>query len=296
MYVSLLVPLDRSPLAEQALPWALSIARRANARMDLVQVHALYALEDPTAGWLPFDPDCDAQRKQDEQLYLDATARWLTSVSPVRVTASVLHGSAVLPETVANSILQRASAGKVDLIVMATHGRGPIDRFFLGSVADELIRRAGVPVLLVRPGETPLRLSPEPLLENVLVPLDGSALAEQALGPALDLACLMEAPCTLLHVVEASDRGGEPVPEVKARAYLADTIRRLGQRPVRVEGLTVMGRGVAEAILRQAQVNDVIALATHGRGGVRRMLLGSVADKVIRGASTPVLVYKPPAP
>src|SRR5439155_4639702 len=105
----------------------------------------------PTAGWVPFEPDRDAERKRQEQLYLDATAKWLTSMSPVSATAGVLSGSAVLPATVADGILERVRAGKPDLIVMATHGRGPLGRFMRGSVADELIRRSRVPVLLVRP-------------------------------------------------------------------------------------------------------------------------------------------------
>jgi hypothetical protein len=79
MYRSLLVPLDRSSFAEQALPLALSIARRAKARLDLAEVHALYALEHPTAGWVPFEPERDAERKRQEQLYLDATARQVSS-------------------------------------------------------------------------------------------------------------------------------------------------------------------------------------------------------------------------
>src|SRR5258708_37874782 len=101
MYLSLLVPLDRSPCAEQALPLALSIARRANARLDLVEVHALYALEDPHAGWASFEPDRDAECTQQEQLYLAATAKWLTSMSAVSATARAPSGSAGLPSTAA---------------------------------------------------------------------------------------------------------------------------------------------------------------------------------------------------
>src|SRR5712671_1057281 len=102
MYLSLLVPLDRSSFAEQALPLALSIARRAHARLDLVEVHALYALEDRPAVWIPFDPERDAERKQQEQLYLDATVKWLVSGSAISATADVLSGSVVLPETLAD--------------------------------------------------------------------------------------------------------------------------------------------------------------------------------------------------
>ncbi len=126
MYPSLLVPLDRSSFAEKALPLALSIARRGNGRLDLVEVHATYALDDPHTGWSPFEAALDAECKQQEQLYLDAVAKWATTLSPVSADTCVLSGSAVLPATVAESILERARTGKADLIVMATRGRGPL--------------------------------------------------------------------------------------------------------------------------------------------------------------------------
>jgi len=300
MYLSLLVPLDRSSFAEQALSLGLSIARRANARLDLVEVHALYALEDPTAAWLPFEPDRDAEFKQQEQLYLDATAKWVTSVSPVSVTAAVLSGSAVVPATVADSILERARTGKADLIVMTTHGRGPLSRFGLGSVADELIRRAQIPILLVRPGEKATGIIPEPVLDNILIPLDGSVLAEKVLEPALDLARLMEARCSLLRVVESrsssDNRGpGGPPDWAQAAAYLERVAGRLREQGLQVRTRVVVARHAAEAILEEAeaQASNLIALATHGRGGLKRLLLGSVADKLIRAAGSPVLVYRP---
>jgi nucleotide-binding universal stress UspA family protein len=303
MYRSLLVPLDRSSFAEQALPLALSIARRADARLDLVEVHALYVLEDPTAGRAPFEPERDAERKRQEQLYLDATAKWLTSMSPVSAITGVLRGSAVLPETVADSILERARTGKADLIVMATHGRRPLGRFMRGSVADELIRRARVPVLLVRPTEVDSGIVLEPDLDNILILLDGSALAEQMLEPALDLVRLMEARCSLLRVVESpstsAGRATVAQPEkAQAEAYLervAATVRGLGV-PVRTR--VVVARHAVEAILEEAaaQACNLIALATHGRGGLQRLLLGSVADKLVRAAASPVLVYHPTAP
>jgi len=300
MYLSLLVPLDRSSFAEQALSLALSIARRANARLDLVEVHALYALEDPTAGWLPFEPDRDAECKQQEQLYLDATAKWLTSVSPVSVTADVLSGSAVLPATVADSILERARTGNADLIVMTTHGRGPLSRLGLGSVADELIRRAPIPVLLVRPGEKAPGIIPEPVLDNILIPLDGSVLAEKVLEPALVLARLMEARCSLLRVVESRSSPGNHGPggspdRAQAAAYLERVAGRLREQGLQVRTRVVVARHAAEAILEEAeaQASNLIALATHGRGGLKRLLLGSVADKLIRAAVSSVLVYRP---
>jgi nucleotide-binding universal stress UspA family protein len=188
---------------------------------------------------------------------------------------------------------------KADLVVMTTHARGPVARFFLGSMADELVRRSAVPVLLVPPGPEPTRLIPQPAPEHVVVPLDGSALAEEALGPAADLARLLKADCSLLRVVEPSptQRVPEGRQEADAWAYLGRVAGRLHEQGLTVRVRVVSARHPAEAILEEARglKNAVIALATHGRGGVRRMLLGSIADKVVRAACCPVFVYRPAA-
>lgn len=301
MYLSLLVPLDRSSFAEQALPLAFSIARRAKARLELVEVHALYALDDPHCGWAPFEPDLDAERGRQEQLYLEATARWAASVSPVETTAAVFPGSATLPTTVADGLLERARAGKADLIVMATRGWGRLSDLGLGSVADELVRRSHLPVLLVRPSKQAPGMVPEPVVDNILVPLDGSSLAEQVLVPALELAHLMEARCILLRVVERRSSPGDGGSNglsttAPAETYLEHIAGRLRGQGLEVQTRVVVARGAAEAIRKEAggQPNTLVALATHGRGGLKRLLLGSVADKVIRGVKSPVLVYRPP--
>jgi len=292
MFGSLLVPLDGSAFAEQALPLALAIARRAGGRLDLVRAHILYALNERPYIRLPYDPALEAEWTQQEQLYLDATARWVTAGSRVPMSTALVYGLA------ADAILAHAQAGKADLIVMTTHGRGPVSRFFLGSVADELIRRAPVPLLLIRPREGATAPATEPVVEKVLIPLDGSALAEGVLEPALALARLLEARCTLLRVVESG-----PVPThrieqavAEGEVYLEGLAGRLRAKALRVEGQIVVAPHAAEAIARAAQTqgSDLIALATHGHGGARRMLLGSVADKVIRGTTAPVLVYRPP--
>jgi nucleotide-binding universal stress UspA family protein len=300
MYRSLLVPLDRSSFAEQALPLALGIARRANARLDLVEVHANYDLEERHAGWVPFDHQRDAERKRQERIYLDATANWLASASPVSITAAVLPGSNVLAECVADGILERARACGTDLILVATHARGLLTRLGFGSVADELVRRAGVPVLVLPPRETAPAVMPEPILDDVLIPLDGSPLAEQVLGPALELARLMEARCGLLRVVEAhsssSGQGAGDLPEAaKAEEYLNGVAARLRGQGLQVRTRVFVARHVAEAILEEAaaQTSSLIALATHGRGGLNRLLLGSVAHKLVRAAASSLLVYRP---
>jgi nucleotide-binding universal stress UspA family protein len=301
MFRTVVVPLDGSPFAEQALPHALSIGRRAGATLDLVHVHVLYALPDPACGRYSFVPELDDEHRRQEQLYLEGTAKWLATVSPVPWTAAVVSGLD------ADGILQRVQDGKADLIVMTTHGRWPLGRFFLGGVANELIRQAAVPVLLVRPRDPAPGIVPEPVLEHVLVPLDGSPLAERVLGPALDLVRMWEGHCTLLRVIEASPPSisGRPnrrcppeqEQEVAARAYLEKIAERLRDEGASVQTRVVVAPHTAPAILEEAQTQrcDFIALATHGRGGLRRLLLGSIADKAIRGSSTPVLVYRPPS-
>jgi nucleotide-binding universal stress UspA family protein len=284
MFQTLLVPLDRSAFAEHALPPAVSIARRAAARLDLVQVHELYSLADRAGGWAPFSAAEDAQWKDKEQLYLTATANWVSAVARVAVTTATVSGE------VAEGVLQQSWACGADLIVLATHGRGPVNRFFLGSVADTVLRRATAPLLVVHGGATQPALIPEPILENVLIPLDGSPLAEQILPAALELARLMEGRCTLLRVAGPSESARE-----EAEAYLEGVSARLRAEGVPIRSRVVFARHAAETILEQVRAHghDLVALATHGRGGVRRALLGSVADRVIRGVSVPVLVYRP---
>jgi nucleotide-binding universal stress UspA family protein len=298
MFRTILVPLDGSPLAEEALPWALSIARRAGAKLDLVRGHALYALKEPAATWGPYDPVYEAECQHLEQLYLSSTARWLSAVTPVPITTTLVRD---VPGLDAEGILERVREATPDLIVLTTHGRGSVGRFFLGSVADELIRQSGVPVLVLHTQEERAELLPEPLVETVLVPLDGSALAEQVLAPAAELARLLEARCMLLRVVEppaewtGDARGPAAAQEADARLYLDRLAGPLREQGVRVQTRVVVARHAAEIIQEQARTcgHVLIALATHGRGGARRMLLGSVADSLVRGTSCPVLVYHP---
>jgi nucleotide-binding universal stress UspA family protein len=301
MFRTVVVPLDGSPFAEQALPYALGIVRRAGATLDLVHVHVLDVSHEHKVARYSYDPGVDKEHQREEQLYLERTAKSLAAVWPVPWTAAVVSGLD------SDGILQRVRDGKADLLVMTTHGRGPLGRFFLGGVADELIRQAAVPVLLVRPRDPAPGIVAEHLLEHVLVPLDGSSLAECVLEPALDFVRLWQGRCTLLRVIEASPatiagRPNRPRPpeqeqEIAAEAYLEKIAGRLRGDGVAVQTRIVVAPHAAPAIMEEAQTQrcDFIALATHGWGGLRRMLLGSVTDKVVRGTSLPVLAYRPTA-
>jgi nucleotide-binding universal stress UspA family protein len=299
MFRSVLVPLDGSAFSEHALPFALSIAKRAGAAVQLLHVHI--PTEYPT-GIAVLDAGADERIKEQEWAYLDRMVNvWRAAAPEVRISSALLEGFA--PD-----VLREQMSGKADLVVMATHGRGPASRFWLGSVTDALVRSATVPLLLLRPGEQPPSGALAPPFRKVMIPLDGSELAEQALPPALRMGRIMGADYTLLRVVKPivllDSNVGWPVvsgvDDSLTRQTLdeAQTYRERLAEPLRKEGLNVQTRTVlhthaADAILQETRRADVLCLATHGRGGFRRLLLGSVADKVLRGGTTPMLVCRP---
>lgn len=300
MYRSLLIPLDGSQFGEHALPLARAIACQSGATLHLVHVHVVRMPISVDA--IPiFDEAIDAQDRAREQAYLDALARRISSDGAVRIT------TAVLDDPIAGALQSYAATHAIDLVVMTTHGRGAFSRFWLGSVADTLVRCAPMPILLIRPQETAPDLAQTPAIKHILVPLDMSALAEQVLPPTAALGALTEAAITLLHVIVPDAAGYEtdwPIvrPEVgvlaaicaATQSYLARIAERLGAQSLVVH-TAVIGGQPAPAILEYAHehVIDLIALATHGRSGAARILLGSIADKIVRGATTPVLLYRP---
>jgi nucleotide-binding universal stress UspA family protein len=210
---------------------------------------------------------------------------------------------------VADALDGHAKSTGNDFIIMTTHGRGPLSRFWLGSVADELVRRATVPLLLIRPLETAPDFASEPQLRRIAIPLDGSTLAEQVLESAIGLGSLMQADYTLVHIYgPLVDSGVDPLNyatvgghelsleqrRTDAESYLNRVAKRLKERGFTVETHVGFAQHPASAILDSAEHlgMSLIALETHGRRGLTRLLLGSVADKVIRGASIPVLVHR----
>jgi nucleotide-binding universal stress UspA family protein len=200
--------------------------------------------------------------------------------------------------------------------MLTTHGRGPLARFWMGSVSDELVRHLPVPVLLVRPGEHPPEFEPEPKLKHILVPLNGEPLAEKMLDPAVELGKLMKADFTLLRVIKpvfpymsfpAAGNGIAQITESvldnareveRQRVQDAQEYLEKVAAPLREHGLVVVTRvevdeSPAHAILKYGASADLIAMETHGRGGLARLFMGSTCDQVIRGKTVPVLVHRP---
>lgn len=306
MYRRLLVPLDGSILSEQALPMACQLARRSGAALRLVHVHRS-AAPDPlyVEGVSVIDEHLRSRAEEHERTYLERTCAQIGDAYGVASSYTSLSGD----EPIATLLVQEAEAWNADLIVMTTHGRSGLAHMWLGSVADALIRVSPRPVLLMRPDEATTEAAP-PTIETIVVPLDGSPFAEQILDPALELGQALGAAITLLYVVEPQallhrdDMYIAPVdlnPEgtrrhqAAAQKYLERIARAVAHADQPISARVVLGEQVATAILETVdrQPNSMLALATHARSGIRRLFLGSVADKVVRGTHRPVLVYRP---
>ncbi len=205
----------------------------------------------------------------------------------MRVVSALIRGSAP------SALAAYADEHKIDLVVMTTHGRGGLSRFWLGSVADRLLRRIATPVLLLRPGST----SPPGQFHCVLIALDGSPRSEASIAPALPLARTTAGTrLVLAHVLE-------PTPTLLGPAWVEEECRRITEHfeqlanRLRMRGYTatvrvVTGEGTAARIHALARLEgaDLIVVGTHAARGAERLILGSVADKVVRGATQPVLV------
>ena len=285
---SILVPVDGSILAEAAIPYALTLAERARSKVQFVFVYEdRFNLEPVELAW---------------QYLLRVTARAGERLGD-SVSSALLHGR------VAATLVKQARKIGADLVIMTTHGRGGLERAWLGSVTDQLIRRIGIPVLVIRPADGVAAPDSQP--SEILVPLDGSTLAETALQPAAALARLWDAELTVVQIVypvpivaepvrSGADSSAQELTAIRASAeeYVRLAAERLRGSGVKASGMALMGTdGPAQQLRELARPGQVslIAIATHGRGGIRRLVLGSVTDKLVRTAEVPVLVV-PPVP
>ncbi|HZK79019.1 MAG TPA: universal stress protein [Gemmatimonadaceae bacterium] len=301
MFRKLLVPLDRSSLAEHAVGPAASIAKKANAGIDIVLVHRP----------VPYDGLSDVpwygEQWKDELKYLESIAKQLETESGIFVTFAAPEGDVV------DEICKRVVEVDADLIVMTSHGRTGLSRAWLGSIADGVIRHAKIPVLMLRPVETKAdEKATHEAFKHLLITLDGSTLSEEILSPALALAKCEGSSISLVRVVQPvpmvlPDAGliasySPSVPDAAATQTLVDeakqqmsaTGHRLSAQGFKVDAHVLVSSQVAAAILEFAEKHgvDLVALSTHGRGA-SRLVMGSVADKVIRASGLPVLLQRP---
>jgi nucleotide-binding universal stress UspA family protein len=300
MFRSVLLPLDGSALADRALPFAGHLARAAGGRLIVVRAHLPeddleLRVENPNSS--PVER-MQSERGMAEDEFGSACKR--LREDGLDVEPHFVEGAA------ADVIYETARAQRASVIVMSTHGRGGFGRWLYGSVADQVLRRVPVPVLLV-PSACNQHWA-DNNMQRVVVPLDGSAVAADALVPARDLAAALGGGMLLLTVVELTAAyphhsialGDERrlVEEERAAQYLCEVAAGLGApNAPPVTTRIAYGDAAAQICAVAREVGAAaIAMASHGRGVIERVLLGSVTTSTVHKSSVPVLVYRPVEP
>ncbi len=295
MYSRMLVPLDRSKVAEQALPYARFLAKALAIPVELLEVvdpDALTVLSNPEEGH--YLDRLLAEIRESGKTYLKEIAG---TFEGTHVEYSVETGK---PEEV---IIEKAAAHNDALIIMATHGCSGIQRWLLGSVTDKVLHGATNHMLLVRAREE-ARTASTAAFTTVVVPLDGSALAEKPLSYVVDLAKKMKLTVVLCRAYSLPPIAGnayEVYPqevidqiEAEARDYLAEKVKAIQQKGLENVASTVHFGSSAEEIIALARKtpDSFIAMCTHGRSGIKRWVLGSVTERVVRHSGDPVLIIQ----
>ena len=281
MFRRILVPLDGSAFAEAVLPTAVSLARKNDGEVRLLSV--LEPVNAYPEAFLPVSGDWATE-------YLAKASERARETWDGLLTTTVREGHPP------DEIRAEADRWNADIVVLATHGRGGLSRAWMGSVTDNFIRTSAQPVLAVRPPASGAPDSAGPLaMEKVVVPLDGSQLAEAAIPFGANLAEQFGVPLEIMRTVplprlpDLSYLPDEMALSDDASRYLREHLDRLGSDDVNVREVVVADNSPANAILTQA-AGDLVVMSTHGRTGFDRAVFGSVADKVVRGASGPIIV------
>ena len=297
MYTKMLIPLDGSEVSQQVLPYARSLARKLELPVELLEVVDVVGLSAAVAA-------CDkgnvesliAETTRGSAAFLERISKTFSEVS---VHCAVEKGRA------GEVIIEKGAADSGTLIAMATHGRSGIDRWLLGSVVEKVVRETTNPLLLVRASRGGA-YEGEATLKSLIVPLDGSPLAEKALphatllANAMGLEMILFGAYSLTPAITASD---EYIPDLnkleavfkgEAVGYLenkAAELKKVG--PARVSSLVSEGEAAEKIIdLAKQNPNSLVVICSHGRSGVKRWVLGSVTEKVMRHSSGPVLIIR----
>ena len=282
MFTRILVPLDGSRRSERALPYAAGLAKVFGSELALIH--------DETIGLR----DDDVPASADTLGRITDLVQALQNMG-LRVWSGVVHGPA------AEAILRAADDAHADLIVMSTHGRSGLGRWLYGSVADEVLRHTTLPIVLITAACERRRRIEGPF--RLLVPLDGSPLAEAALGLAREVGDALNAELMLLRVVEPADGfatlGTSYLPAQSqgelddAQAYLDDVSASSGMPGRRTARRIAAGDPAARiAAVARDEDFDLIVMSTHASGGLARLTMGSVATSVLHRAATPTLLLR----
>ncbi len=298
MVKKILVPLDGSPTAEHVLPLARFLARGLGAKIELMSVIDLVELAHNVSAAENLFLDTLAQdeaRRRGEYL-----AQVAQSFAEAEFRCHAERGKAE------NAIIEAAAAEPECMIAMATHGRSGLNRWLLGSVAEKILRGTSNPLLLVRPTKSAVT-GKEATLESIVVPLDGSPVAESVLPTVVDLAKKLNIEVILLRVFHIPygvyDGGGSSAIDLERMAtgiesavqqYLEE--KRAALQTAGLERVSIASRkgiGADEIIeFSRKRPDTLIAMCSHGRSGLKRWVLGSVAETVARHAANPVLIFR----
>ncbi len=314
MYKRILVPLDGSARSESAAPIAARIARASGGSVILLQVAAI-PIEIETEKKPPEIYSQTAYNKG-----IADSKNYLESVAKSDILKGVKTETGAVTGAIAPSILSAIQNLHADLVVMCSHGFTGFKRWALGSIAHKLAPHSSVPVLILRDGgSVPTTQSQQPM--RVFVPLDGSPLSESALEPAAQLITAL-APSTqkVIHLIrvvdvpssygkfrssvdEHYDAGVRAEVKHEYEAYLDGVAKRFAEGNLATYKLSVttsapINVDVAEAIVQAAEEGegtelsgyDLIVMATHGRGGIQRWVLGSVAERVLHATKVPLMI------
>ncbi|MBI3854842.1 MAG: universal stress protein [Planctomycetes bacterium] len=304
MFERILIPLDGSPRAELILSQVARILHREDSEILLLRV-----VDVPTSVGRVDLTQLRNEEREGAQRYLHDMTRRFANKSD-KVHARIAEGSP------ADVILETARTEGATLIAMSTHGRSGVARWALGSVAEKVARAADVPVLLVRSFRRSSKGDLEPIVpeelpfRRILVPVDGSVTSMSVIGPTEKFAQLYGSDILTLHVLPpfvapspvlpGMEAGvplmrPEPLPSEKDEVT-AKAAERFRQAGLNVSRLTVEGEPASEILdLSTNRGMDLIALGTHGRSGVSRWALGSVAERVLRSTEVPLLLVRTPS-
>jgi nucleotide-binding universal stress UspA family protein len=298
MYTRLLVPLDGSKTAENVLPYARWLAKGLNLPVELLAVIDIVAFGSS----LDHERTVHLERilteqRQAAQRYLETVGR---SFEPTQVTFSVQSSTA------AEMIVEQAAKDRGTLIAMSTHGRSGVRRWLLGSVTEKVFRSTVNPLLVVHAHQD-VDINSDATLKTVVVPLDGSQVAETALLNVVELAKRWDFQVLLVRAFElpaGAYYGSEGyLPNYsellrnlreEARVYLVSKEDELKAQGVKnVAPVLLEGSGEEEIIkFAHKEPASLIVMCTHGRSGVKRWILGSVTEKVVRHSGVPVLIVR----
>jgi len=284
MFETILLPTDGSECARVAADYATDLAKHYDAT-----VHVLHVVDYRLV-----------QTGVEYDEWEDDAAETVESVADRIESEGVATEREVRTAVPHEAILEYATAADADLVVMGTHGRTGVERYLLGSVTEKVVRRSNAPVLTVR---TPDDSGVTYPYADVLVPTDGSSGASAAVDPALDIAGTYDATLHSLSVVDTRSLGID----IRSTA-IADELERQAQDAVdaveerarsasvpRTETLVDYGLP-SDAIRAYVEANgiDLVVMGTHGRSGISRYLLGSVAEHLVRSSPVPVLTVRMP--